>query len=193
MEYLGKTSILSRLHNSNDSQTLCPEVLLHIHPFSPYLPVSFPYWAGTQNGCCIQSYPPNKHLSLPASNMSPSPCEFYSSSDPHTQFVLRFSSVPTSGAWKGWDGVSLQIQWSMAEHVCLWTRDQCCCLLWQTACDSWSVATATVCAITQCLAKALCTAKFLPFPFLPTKACPTEMIHISLWYLFLTSLVMKSH
>lgn len=90
-------------------------------------------------------------------------------------------------------GVSLQVQWSMAEHVCLWSRDRCCCLLWQTACDGWSVATVTVCAVTQCLAKALCTAKFPPFPFLPAKACPTEVIHISLWYQFLTSLVMKSH
>lgn len=38
-EYLGKTSILSRLCNSNDSQTWCAEILLHIHPFFLYLPI----------------------------------------------------------------------------------------------------------------------------------------------------------
>lgn len=73
------------------------------------------------------------------------------------------------------------------------TRDQCCCSLWQVACDSLPAVTATVSAIARCSAKTLRKAKLLPFPFLPAKVYTFEMIYIFLWYQFLTSLVMRSH
>lgn len=124
-------------------------------------------------------------------NPSPFPCELYLSSKQHTQFVPCFGSV--NHIWRVVMGEFPQMQWSIAEYVSLWTRDQYCCSLWQIVCDSLSAVTATVSAIAQYSAKALRTAKLLPFPFLPAKVHPSEVIHVSLWYQFLTSLVMRSH
>lgn len=89
-------------------------------------------------------------------------------------------------------GGFLQGQWSTVERVSLWTRDQRCCSLWHVACHSLSAVTATVSAIAQYSAKALHTAKLLPLAFLPAKVYPSETIHVSQWYQFLTSLVMRS-
>lgn len=105
---------------------------------------------------------------------------------------LALALFPRLERWRLVMGGFLRAQRGTAERVSLWTWDQRCCSLWHVACESLSAVTATVSATTQYSAKALRTAKLLPLAFLPAQVYPSETIHVSQWYQFLTSLVMRS-
>lgn len=148
--------------------------LLHIYPFShPLSPficeLELKILAITSLTLLTNASP--CHISSPSS----SPCELCFWQKPHTEFVLCFGSVPTSGALEGSD------EWVPGSAVrhnrgCKLVN-QCCCLLSQIARYCLSVATAS--AITQHSARACCKAKLCPFSFFPAKVYQFEMIHVS--------------